>query len=135
MKLKDCLLEYSPDEKPEFDDEKPVGHYDAPDRDEDSEDEEEKNESLELKDMRIVEGVNPSDLASLDEGGEILGTELNLRDASTLRFDKHVKAIAIADEASKNRRKALETLDEAYERKQEFDRRYKEMPRDTIRYK
>ncbi len=148
MKLKDSLLSESDadlldkleklagdDGMPTPADKLPAGHYEQSSDENRDEDEENANEALTLSDMRIVESLNANSLNSLDDDANIMGVPLGLSNASCLSFDKHINAISKDDTDARKRRQGREELDASLEMKQKYDHRYKEMPRDTIKYK
>ena len=91
-------------------------------------------EALDLGEFRIVENVG-STLESMDEDGDILGVSLKLDEACAFDFNKHIDAIIDSEDARATDSKKHQQLNQAQSNKQEYDRRYKEMPRDRIKFK
>lgn len=129
MKLKDCLIETEVDRE-----------YKGKTREEDNtgkptKDEDEVEESVSPSELRIVEGRLARSLTTLDDDCEILGVPLKLDEACSIAFDKHVAAIEEDLHRAVDRRAEMAQLNEAQKNRQEYDRRYKEMPRDRIRWR
>lgn len=91
-------------------------------------------EALDLGELRIVENAG-STLESMDEDGDILGVPLKLDEACAFDFSKHIDAIVGSEDARAEEAKKHQKLNQAQSNQQEYDRRYKEMPRDRIKFK
>lgn len=81
--------------------------------------------------MRIVEGKELGKLESMDDDCDVMDVSLNLDEACKFDFDKHMDAIVGEQDEADDRL----LKEQARERPDvELDRRYKEMPRDRIKY-
>lgn len=89
-------------------------------------------QNLDIDDLRIVETPKGVSLSSLDDDGDIQGVELKLEEGCSLDFDKHMNAISSDEQDAINKSKKYYSANESLV---EYDKRYKEKPKNRIKYK